>query len=616
MARTIHLSLFQKGLIVAAVPLAFELLFIALLTWNLYQTEQAARKEEHAKLILADSNMVSACMYDAASTLVLYGLTKKPAAGEKFDRLMEEIRRRKKNLRDEVQENETERRLFVPVDRTSDELLTMLVSTKQSVDEGGRDLAVLSNLETRLGAQRSLHKLMTEMNSFVEHARAVEKSAPGYRKTSKVLLWALLIGGALVSVLTALAVVVVISRGFTDRLGVMAQNAVRLAKGEPLMDKLGGGDEITSLDHTFHEMAGQLIAAKVTLQAAEARVRTVIETVPVALIIVSEDGVIESVNQCACSVFGYSEEELTGKPLTFLFTARKGSDGPIDEKAVLDELTAKNSTETTVACKSGLRCPVEVSVRELRLDNLPKVLVTAMDISEREEMAQLKREFAAMLTHDLRAPLTSIQLFLGIIPRHLYGPVPKQIDDGAQTAHRSAARLIRLVDDIMDVEKLESGRLQLECEPIMVETLLTRALEAVRWSLEKREISFQTEGDTKVEVLVDADRMVRVLINLFSNAIKFSPDCGKILFKCDCDGSSVVLHVIDHGPGIAAEFRDVIFEKYTQLRSPGTAGRGGSGLGLATCKLIAEAHGGGIAVDAAPGGGSDFWLTIPKNRSV
>lgn len=231
MGKTIHLSLFQKGLIVAAVPLAFELLFIALLTWNLNQTEKAGQKEEHAKLILADSSTMSACMYDAASTLVLYGLTKKPAAGKKFDKLIDEIRQRKESLRIQVRANEAERTLFVPVDHTSEELLEMLVSTKQSVDEGGRDLAVISNMETRVGAQRSLQKLMTEMNAFVEHARAVEKRAPGHKKNAKIALFAILIGGTLVSLLTAVTVVLVISRGFTDRLEIMAQNAVRLARG-------------------------------------------------------------------------------------------------------------------------------------------------------------------------------------------------------------------------------------------------------------------------------------------------------------------------------------------------------------------------------------------------
>lgn len=229
------------------------------------------------------------------------------------------------------------------------------------------------------------------------------------------------------------------------------------------------------------------------------------------------------------------------------------------------------------------------------------------------ELIEMKQQVMAMVSHDLRSPLTALQATLTMLNNGQYGSLSELGQQRVQTSDESLKRLIRMINDLLDLEKLEAGKMVLDLQVIPIVVLLTRSVEAVEQLATEKEVQIQYPEDTELEVKADADRLIQVLVNLLSNAIKYSPESGTISIECSATKSEVEVRVTDQGPGVPEDCRERIFERYKQVESS-TAhkGKGGTGLGLAICKLIMEMHQGTIGVTSHAQGGSTFWFKIPR----
>ncbi|MFT6399275.1 MAG: PAS domain S-box-containing protein, partial [Bradymonadia bacterium] len=234
------------------------------------------------------------------------------------------------------------------------------------------------------------------------------------------------------------------------------------------------------------------------------------------------------------------------------------------------------------------------------------------DVSERRRIDQLKDDFISVVNHELRTPLTSISGSLGLILGGVAGEVPEQARALAQVAHKNCQRLGRLIDDMLDVQKIESGRVDFSMGPVELVGTVFSAVEANR----NYAARFQVEIDARAEVerapvRADADRIEQVVANLLSNAAKYSPPGETVLVRVEETAAGYRVTVSDRGKGIPEQFQSRVFAKFAQADTSTTRKKGGTGLGLAISKAIIEGMNGTIGFRTSHGKGTSFWFDLP-----
>ena len=262
--------------------------------------------------------------------------------------------------------------------------------------------------------------------------------------------------------------------------------------------------------------------------------------------------------------------------------------------------------------KDGTEFPVEVGLNPIRTGEGLLVLGVIVDISERKRMERLKDEFVSTVSHELRTPLTSISGSLGLLVGRWAGKLPEPAARLLAIAHKNSQRLVRLINDILDIEKIESGRVVFNLRRVDVR-LAGRAGDRGQSRLCRRLRRARSARPASVdgEVNADPDRLAQVITNLLSNAIKFSPADEEVLVAVEKNGNIVRISVRDHGPGVPEDFKPHIFEKFAQADATSARQKGGTGLGLSIVKQIVERLGGEVGFDDAPGGGTIFHVELP-----
>jgi signal transduction histidine kinase len=231
---------------------------------------------------------------------------------------------------------------------------------------------------------------------------------------------------------------------------------------------------------------------------------------------------------------------------------------------------------------------------------------------ERKRLERLKDEFVSTVSHELRTPLTSISGSLGLLMGKAAGVLPEPARRLLEIAHNNSQRLVRLINDILDIEKLESGHVVFDLKRIEVRSLLEKTVEAIKGFAEGQNVRIRIEDSSAVaEVRADADRLAQVVTNLLSNAVKFSPPDNEVVVAIEKGPDLVHILVRDHGSGIPPDFKSRIFERFAQAEATNARRRGGTGLGLSIVKQIVDRLGGEVGFSDAPGGGTVFDVELP-----
>ncbi len=350
-------------------------------------------------------------------------------------------------------------------------------------------------------------------------------------------------------------------------------------------------------------------AADRAFRASEARTRSVIENMLEGLIVTDGGGVIGSVNPSAERMFGYSRWEMVGQHIRMLMPRSLAGNTEAFLKDAFPRAIGRIS-EWDGRRKNGEVFRFELSLYEFLTEEGRHFAGHVRDISDRRKLERLKKEFVATVSHELRTPLTSIRGSLSLLAGGALGELPDEARDVLAIAERNTVRLITLINDILDLERLEAGRMEMTITAVPLSGILGRSEESVHGMAAASGVVLEA-GRAEVDVLGDADRLVQVLVNLLSNAVKFSPRNGRIVISTHLDGRMAEVRVQDQGRGIPASHREAIFQRFQQVEASDSRQKGGTGLGLAICRAIVEQHGGTIGVDSEVGKGSTFWFRIP-----
>lgn len=241
----------------------------------------------------------------------------------------------------------------------------------------------------------------------------------------------------------------------------------------------------------------------------------------------------------------------------------------------------------------------------------------AYDLSERKRLDRMQREFVSTVSHELRTPLTAIRGALGLVAADAVGALPQRAKDMTLIALNNCDRLARLINDILDIEKIESGKLVFEMRPVEISQLIRETVQATKAYAQKYEVSIVVARRLpQVEVIGDKDRLIQVLTNLISNACKFSAAKASVRVSLNLLEEYAQIVVEDKGRGIPVGFQSQIFEKFCQADASDTREKGGTGLGLNISRAIVEQHGGKIEFESHEGLGTRFWIKLPLKAAV
>jgi len=331
---------------------------------------------------------------------------------------------------------------------------------------------------------------------------------------------------------------------------------------------------------------------------------------------IDSDGLITFVNPAGSLMTGYEVEELVGQSKRDMIHHSRPDGTPYPDQGSpvsmsLRDGTVQHADDEAYWRKDGSSFPVEYTITPITEgDRVTGAVVVFKDITERREMGRTKDEFTAVVSHELRTPLTSIRGSLGLLESGVLGPLPEKGQRMVEIAVQNTDRLVRLINDILDIERIASGTIDMQQELCDGAELVERSVQGVAQLAADAQVSLVTEGE-RVALFADPDRVVQTLTNLISNAVKFSPPGACVRVSSAAREGEALFEVADEGRGIPTANLESIFERFQQVDASDSREKGGTGLGLAICQTIVEHHGGRIWVNSTAGVGSTFSFVLP-----
>jgi PAS domain S-box-containing protein len=351
------------------------------------------------------------------------------------------------------------------------------------------------------------------------------------------------------------------------------------------------------------------------LRASEQRFRGLVELASDMIYRADLQGHFTYVNPVATGVIGLPAEVLIGTLYLDLIREDARAEAAAFYEKQVRERVPTTYFEFPVVAADGRELWIGQNVQLVFDGEIPVgVQAVARNITAHREVERLKDELIAVISHELRTPLTAMRGALGLLASGHLGQLEQKGQRMLEIAAQNADRLVRLINDILDVERMAAGRSPLVRRLVDLSILMEDAVATMRPMAERSAIQIILTP-LQVQLYLDPDRIVQALTNLISNAIKFSPYGGVVWMDGEVREEEVVIRVRDEGRGIPADKLDVIFERFQQADSSDSRQMGGSGLGLTISRGIVEEHGGCIRVESVPGDGATFYLTLPRQAS-
>lgn len=598
----VKVGIVAKGLIIVAIPLVFSCYFVATMTSLQSQLESAAARAEHARAISTLLNGLIHDLYMGMGSITLKvdkfspGLDRKErieAAKTKIQQLTALIGR-------ENTENKEDLSTLQAVEQIIDQGNILVKQAEQAYLDGNK----VEVHRLRMQAQNLAGRLISpKLIALGERQKAISAIDPSIqaelRQQMHLQLWASLI----VSILATVSLAFLTTRSVTRRLAHLTEHSRRIAQGEALVTPILGNDEISELDQVLHNMAAEI-------EALLHRERIIIENAGDIICVIDNSLKITKISPSVEALLGISAQKLLGSSyLTILdrensevaisTIARAASGGTTDCRF---EATLKTSAGKAINCLVSLSfVPQE------------KILILIFhDITKLKEAERFKQHVISMVSHDLRSPLTAVSHILEMFEEGMFGELNQEGKIMLDRADLSTKQMSRLIADLLDLDKIESGKLNLSMGNFSSNELLERA------QMLTADLAQQAKCNVRIEkgeglVSCDIDRVSQVLTNLIGNALKVSPPGEEIVLRAEMKSSLIQFSVRDSGPGIAPELHSLIFERFKEVRVDEP--KPGADLGLAICTALVELHGGTIEIESDGQSGSCFKFTLPQASS-
>jgi PAS domain S-box-containing protein len=382
---------------------------------------------------------------------------------------------------------------------------------------------------------------------------------------------------------------------------------------------MGDGVMVTIGDITERKrLESELRAAATRLVEREGRLAAIYDSVLDGIITINPSGSIESFNRAAARIFGYAPDQVMRRNIRMLmpepyasahdnYLERYVSTGQARFIGAVREVEGKRA--------DGSVFPMEIALTETLLGSGRLFVAAVRDVTERRALERVKNEFVSTVSHELRTPLTSIAGALSLIGSGTAGQLPPKAQSLMTIARSNCDRLTRLINDILDLERIEAGKLAFEFGPVELPGLLQQALAENCEFARKYNVRLELAGPAPAVTLwADPHRLMQVLANLISNAVKFSSAGSVVTLSAGLADSMVRIAVEDRGRGIPEEFRERVFQKFAQADTADNRQKGGTGLGLSIVKSIVERHGGIVYFRSTFGAGTTFTVELPRRR--
>lgn len=600
------LKVFHKGLILVFTPLLIEIAFVASLAYVLLQLDSESVRETRYRRVAASCAKVVALSNDSIVSILAYIHFGSKQFADVYLLDTKQIQQRLNELpkishgdalceKASQQLIDSERDIRPLVDdlfRHAKEGMGGL----QAIDAINHTRAKLNEVrEKNIERMSSVSKLLEQM---AEGSKQRQKSME--HRQAQILRFALAF-----NIAACLALFVFYRQSIYQRLRAVKLNTLKLAEESPLPAVLKGADEIAALDQAFHEM-------KLKLKEAAERESSLFQNASDVICVLSEDLRFEKINPACQKLWGKSPAELSGQSLESLIS---GGSNENERAAFHRAMEKSDASEVELRLSHPNGKFVDTLWSNYYSKQERKLYCIVHDITERKQIEEMKKSFISLMSSDLRLPLSKISADLTELLDNWQAELSAAAYEKLGTVKGNLSRLLRLVNDLLQMVQVSDGKIVSQREEQAIEPLFRQCVEELEGIAKKQQVKFEFSCAAS-SWFVDQNRIMQVIANLCSNAVKFSPKGGTVqLHAALLDDGFVEVYIADQGRGVPLQFQNSIFEKFKQVEAADGKRKSGTGLGLPICKEIVEEHCGTIGVSSEEGNGSKFWFRIPASRN-
>ncbi len=607
------MKLSRKVLIIVTIPVVAELALVSAVLYQLGNVDRARREESYSRELIAHVNSAM-FLYMQRSNLVIWSSsTHAPELRTRLDGMAGKIVQEVNMIRDLAQQGKgSDKETWMKIANLLNQIRIGFDVAKADYDAGNKMAAGLAWARI----QGYIDELINLANQMSRKNELLDKSKLARLQRDDEILHLILYSSLVLSVGTAFGLAILFNRSTTDRLNVIMHNTQRMSLGKPPTIRLNGDDELAQIDRVYHRMYKDLV----TMRRKEV---AVLENVADIVCSLDRQLIFSSINEAVIDMWRYEVDDIIGRRAVDLFDESERNEARAKLLQVIEEKGSQRF-DVKVTKANGLIC--ESAWSATWSDDEQLLYCVIQDVGARKQLEQMKRDFVAVVSHDLRTPLTSIQMIHSMLQEDAEGVLPPQAMKNLSNAQDNVSRLMALINNLLDLEKLDAGYVELIMEQAPLKKAIDTSIGAVEALAKKQKITISNSIDNNLEAYIDSERITQVVVNLLSNALKFSPNSSTISISAKAVDSSkqsekpgmkqegmLRVEITDQGRGIPADKAASIFERFSQVKNEDGRSNRGSGLGLAICKAIIEQHGGEIGVESVEGKGSTFWFTLASH---